>query len=180
MENIFCSSKVLQRFDQIESKIILKEEKVKFSEIEIKGIPADTIIIKLDIDSRDYKQKSFYLDKSVRHIHKGCDYVMIIPSLRLILFVELKSNDFKQIDFVNQFRISKIFLEYCFNLNNYVQDEINNREFTNKYILFAKKYKYHFTDGKKVNVFPAKDLKGNYLNVISPGYPKRLDLRKLI
>lgn len=180
MKNLFCPIRVLQNFDQFNYKIVLSEERVRNSKIEIRGIPSDTVIIKLDVESINYKQKSFYLDKYLKHIHKGCDYVMIIPSMKLNLFFELKSLKPKPIDYVNQFKISEIFLDYCISLNNYIQAEINKSEFDNIYILLTPKFDRHYTDSNKIYEFSVNDLKGNEVKIISPGFPKHLDLRKLI
>ncbi len=87
MKDIFCNVEVTQNFDQKKNEILLKEDETN-QKILIGGIPNDAILLKLDIDKREYKRKSMYLRRETPIIHKGCDYCLIIPSQQKIILFE--------------------------------------------------------------------------------------------
>ena len=118
MRDVFCDVEVIQSFDQLNHKIDLREDENR-QLITIGGIPEDSILLKLDVDKPEYKQKSKYLKRGESFIHKGCDYCLIIPSKDLIVLFELKSMKPKVKNYVDQFIASEIFINYCNNLSNY-------------------------------------------------------------
>ncbi|PWK27276.1 hypothetical protein LV89_01589 [Arcicella aurantiaca] len=177
MKDIFCDVEVIQSFDQINHIMKLKEEDTN-QEISIGGIPDDAILLKLDIDKKEYKRKSMYLKRETPIIHKGCDYCLIIPSQQTIILFELKSMKPKEKDYVNQFVASEIFIKYCNELSNYINKSSDCFSF--KRILLSPKYNITFTSSKKLQDISTSDKCGKSIEIKSPGFPDRIRLEKLL
>lgn len=177
MKDIFCNVEVTQNFDQKKNEILLKEDETN-QKILIGGIPNDAILLKLDIDKREYKRKSMYLRRETPIIHKGCDYCLIIPSQQKIILFELKSMKPKEKDYVNQFVVSEIFVKYCNELSNYINKSSNSYSF--KRILLSPKYNIVFTSPKKLQDISTSDRCGNLIEIKSPGFPDKIRLEKLL
>ena len=175
MREIFCDAEVLQGIDDIKCEVTLKEEENN-QKIVIGGIPPNAILIKLDVAKNNYKQKSFYLKRGKEFIHKGCDYVLILPDQSKIILIELKSLKPKEKRFVDQFRASEIFMKYCIDLNRYIKDEAKEYEFHR--ILLSTKYDN--TTSKGILDLTTKDQNGNEIVIKSPGFPHQIKLHKLI
>ena len=175
MREIFCDTEVLQGIDDLKCEITLKEEENN-QKIVIGGIPPNAILIKLDVSKTAYKQKSFYLRRGKEFRHKGCDYVLILPDQNKIILIELKSLKPKEKRFVDQFRASEIFMNYCINLNRYIKDEDKEYEFHR--ILLSTKYDN--TTSKGIIDLTTKDQNGNDITIKSPGFPHQIKLQKLI
>jgi hypothetical protein len=176
MREIFCDVEVIQSFDQISQTMVLKEEDNN-QYITIGGIPVDAILLKLDVDKLEYKQKSKYLRRGATFIHKGCDYCLILPSEKLIVLFELKSLKPKVKNYVEQFVASEIFVNYCKNLYDYTNKSYST--FTYKRVLLSTKYNYGLT-AKSVIDISKTDNYGNIINIVTPGFPPRIRLEKLI
>ena len=176
MRDIFCDVEVLQNFDQENQTMILKEEENNQS-ITIGGIPDDAVLLKLDVAKQGYKQKSQYLRRGTTFIHKGCDYCLILPTLNLIILFELKSLKPKVKNYVDQFVASEIFINYCKNLHDYTSK--SHSAFTYKRILLSEKYNYGNTTNS-VKDISKTDNYGNSINIITPDFPARIRLEKLI
>ncbi|MCU0467921.1 MAG: hypothetical protein MUF58_04905 [Arcicella sp.] len=177
MKDIFCDVEVVKNFDNIKKIMILREEETN-QEIEIGGIPDDAILLKLDIDKKEFKRKSMYLKRETPIIHKGCDYCLIIPSEKVIILFELKSNRPREKDYVNQFMVSEIFIKYCNELGNYLNKTTDYYEF--KRILLSPKYNIVFTSRTKLQDISTSDRCGNPIQIKSPGFPDRIRLEKLL
>lgn len=175
MKEIFCSEQVVQGVDQLKNEIILKEDENN-QKIIVGGIPADAILIKLDVNLRNYKQKSFYLKRGKNFIHKGCDYALILESHQKIILFELKSEKLKRSRYVDQFRASEIFLKYCNELNSYINNNLIEYEFHR--ILFC--YKNNNTTSKGIINLTTNDKNGNEIVIKSPGFPDRIKIQKLL
>ena len=175
MREIFCDIEVLQGIDELNCEITLKEEENN-QKIVIGGIPANAILLKLDVSKNQYKQKSFYLRRGKEFIHKGCDYVLILPDQSKIILIELKSLKPKEKRFVDQFRASEIFMNYCINLNEYIKNEEKEYEFHR--ILLSTKYDN--TTSKGILDLTTNDQNGNEIVIKSPGFPHQIKLQKLI
>lgn len=177
MKEIFCDVEVIQDFDEHNQTMVLKEEENN-QYITVGGIPNDSILLKLDVDKKEYKQKSKYLRRGIEFIHKGCDYCLIIPSQNLILLFELKSLKPKVKNYVEQFIASEIFINYCKNLNDYklgIQSD-----YTYKRILLSTKYNYGLTTSKAIIDISKTDVYGNLIKIITPGFPANIRLEKLL
>lgn len=98
-----------------------------FRKVKVDKIPANTIVLKLD----KFKNKSDYLNKEARYIHKGCDYCII--SGNKVLLIELKSHNRKGL--LNQYSSSKIFVNYILDLHKHTSKIDLDFEFI--YILFS-------------------------------------------
>lgn len=177
MREIFCDKEVIQNFDLLNQTMILKEIETS-QEILIGGIPIDAILIKLDVDKREFKRKSIYLKRDTPFIHKGCDYCLIIPSQEKIILFELKSLKPKVKEYVNQFIASEIFIEYCSKLSNYISCSTINYKFQR--ILLSTKYNYGFTSSNRIQDISTSDSCGNSIEIKTPGFPARIRLEKLI
>lgn len=177
MREIFCDKEVIQNFDLLNQTMILKEIETS-QEILIGGIPIDAILIKLDVDKREFKRKSIYLKRDTPFIHKGCDYCLIIPSQEKIILFELKSLKPKVKEYVNQFIASEIFIEYCSKLSNYISCSTIN--YTFQRILLSTKYNYGFTSSNRIQDISTSDSCGNSIEIKTPGFPARIRLEKLI
>ena len=177
MKDIFCDVEVIKSFDQKNKTMILKEDETN-QKILIKGIPADAILLKLDVDKKEYKRKSMYLKRETPIIHKGCDYCLIIPSQQIIILFELKSKKPREKDYVNQFVASEIFVKYCNELSNYIN--ISSDCYSFKRILLSPKYNIVFTSSKKLQDISTSDRCGNSILIKSPGFPERIRLEKLL
>jgi len=175
MREIFCDSQVLQGIDQLRREIILKEEENN-QKIIIGGIPDNSILIKLDVNQNNYKQKSFYLRRGKEFIHKGCDYALILPDQGKIILFELKSSKPKEKRYVDQFRASEIFMKYCNNLNSYLENLEVEYEFHR--ILFS--YKNNNTTSSGIIDLTTKDRNDNEIIIKSPGFPSRIKLQKIV
>ncbi|ATA67647.1 hypothetical protein CGC48_02750 [Capnocytophaga cynodegmi] len=171
MKDIFCDKKVIKGIDSNNKEIILKEGK---QQIIVGGIPDNAILIKLDIEERYYKQKSFYLKKGIKFIHKGCDYVLILENEAKIILFELKSNNTK--GYVDQFIASEIFMKYCSELYFYISNR--NIEYKFHRILFS--YKYNNTKSNNIIELKVKDKNENEVIVNAVGFPSRIRLQKII
>ncbi|EMY3555016.1 hypothetical protein [Flavobacterium psychrophilum] len=177
MREIFCDVEVIQSFDVLNKTMILKEIDTN-QEILIGGIPVDSLLLKLDVEKREYKRKSMYLKRDTPFIHKGCDYCLIIPSQEKIILFELKSLKPKEKDYVNQFIASEIFIEYCSKLSNHINcSEIN---YTFQRILLSPKYNIGFTSTTRIQDISTSDKCGNPIEIRTPGFPNRIRLEKLI
>ena len=177
MREIFCDIEVIQTIDQQNQTIVLKEEETS-QQILIGGIPNDSILLKLDVDKKEYKRKSMYLRRETPIIHKGCDYCLIIPSLEKIILFELKSMKPKENNYVNQFVASEIFINYCKALSNYVIG--NNINYTFNRILLSPKFNVGFTSSKRIQNISTTDKRRNVIEIRTPGFPNRIRLEKLI
>ena len=177
MKDIFCDVEVIQSFDQKNHTMTLKEDETN-QKILIGGIPDDAILLKLDVDKREYKRKSMYLKRQTPIIHKGCDYCLIIPSQQKIILFELKSMKPKKKDFVDQFVASEIFVKYCSELSNYINESSDCYSF--KRILLSPKYNIVFTSSEKLQDIPALDKCGKSIEIKSPGFPNQIRLEKLL
>ncbi len=111
-------------------------------------------------------------------IHKGCDYCLIIPSQEQIILFELKSMKPKVKDYVDQFKASEIFINYCNNLSNYKNCTLTN--YTYKRILLSPKYNVGLTGNIKVIDISKTDSCGTTISIKTPGFPSRIRLEKLI
>ena len=177
MRQIFCDDEVIVNFDEQNQTMLLKEEETK-QEILIGGIPIDSILLKLDVNKREYKRKSMYLRRDTPFIHKGCDYCLIIPSRQQIVLFELKSNKPKEKDYVNQFIASEIFMNYCTALSRHVNCSIVN--YTFKRVLLSPKFNIAFTSQNRIQNITTSDKCGNIIEIKSPGFPSRIRLEKLM
>lgn len=177
MKDIFCDVEVIQSFDQKNQIMKLKEVDTN-QEILIGGIPADSILLKLDVDKTGYKRKSMYLKRETPIIHKVCDYCLIIPSQQTIVLFELKSMKPKEKDYVNQFVASEIFVKYCNELSNYIN--LSNDCYSFKRILLSPKYNIVFTSPQKLQDVSTSDRCGKSIEIKSPGFPNRIRLEKLL
>lgn len=175
MKEIFCNKRVVQGFDQARHELQLKEELTGQS-ITIGDIPDDAILLKLDVDKKEYKVRSAYLRSGQKFIHKGCDYCLILPSSGLALLFELKSNNPR--GYADQFVASQIFIEYCVNLWNSFHCDAISLSF--KRVLLSPKYNRTFTGQKTLHQLTPPDKCGNEVACISPGFPERLRLSKII
>ena len=175
MKEIFCNEQVVQDFDQFAGELRLQEEATKQS-ITIGGVPNNAILLKLDIDRRNYKVRSAYLRRGLEFIHKGCDYCLILPDRNLAILFELKSNNPK--GYADQFIASELFIEYCVKLWN----KLNciNLTFEFKRILLSPKYNYNYTRNSELHTLNKTDRCNNEVRVYSPGFPLRMRLEKVL
>ncbi len=177
MREVFCENEVIQSYDQLNHTMVLREEENK-QMITIGGIPTDSILLKLDVNKPEYKQKSKYLKREQSFIHKTCDYCLIIPSLQQIILFELKSMKPKVKDYVDQFIASELFINYCNNLSNYKSCTETN--YTFKRILLSPKYNYGLTEKSKVIDISKPNSCGVTISIKTPGFPNRIRLEKLL
>lgn len=177
MREIFCDIEVIQSIDQSNQTMVLREDENQ-QLITIGGIPSDSILLKLDVNKREYKQKSKYLKRGESFIHKGCDYCLIIPSQELIVLFELKSKKPTIKDYVDQFIASEIFIKYCNNLSNY--KNCANTNYTFKRILLSPKYNYGLTSKREIINISRTNSCGENISIKTPGFPNRIRLEKLI
>ena len=177
MKDIFCDIEVVQSYDEDKDIMFLREEETNY-EIEIGGIPKGAILLKLDVNKRDYKRKSMYLKRETPIIHKGCDYCLIIPSVQIIVLFELKSLKPKEKIYVDQFIASEIFINYCNELSGYLN--FTKIQYSYKRILLSPKYNTIFTDRNKTLDISTKDRIGNLVEIKTPGFPNRIRLEKLL
>lgn len=175
MKEFFCEREVLQGIDELNCEITLREEENN-QKILIGGIPANAILIKLDVSKTHYKQKSFYLRRGKNFIHKGCDYVIILPDQNIIVLIELKSLKPKAKRYIDQFRASEFFMNYCINLNEYLNNEVKEYEF-HRILLSAR---YDNTTSRGILDLTTEDQNGNKIVIKSPGFPHQIKLQKLI
>ena len=180
MREIFCDVEVIQSFDQLNQTMVLKEEATKQS-ITISGIPIDSILLKLDVDKPEYKQKSKYLKRGESFIHKGCDYCLIIPSQHLIILFELKSMKPKEKHYIDQFKASEIFINYCNNLSNYKNCTVTKYNYKRILLSPSPKYINRFTNPNRIMDISSTDTCGNTIEIKTPGFPPTgIRLEKLI
>lgn len=175
MRDIFCNVRVLQGFDQLQGKMVLTEEDTGQS-IEIGGIPENAILLKLDVDRAAYKIRSSYFRRGLEFIHKGCDYCLILPDTNRAILFELKSNNPK--GYANQFVASELFIEYCSKLWNKFNCSNLTLDFTR--VLLSPKYSPQFTTTGKVMRMTRPDRCANDVEIITPGFPNRIRLERLL
>lgn len=175
MREIFCNAFVLQDFDHARGEMQLKEEETG-QNIIVGGIPNDAILLKLDVSRKPYKVRSIYLRSGLEFIHKGCDYCLILPSLNLALLFELKSMRPK--GYADQFVASELFVDYCVKLWN--RFSCNHFAIDYRRILLSPKFDRFFTSHREVHKFTVPDRCNNDIQVISPGFPTRVRLEKLL
>lgn len=174
MKELFCQEEVVQDFDQLSGEVRLAEDSTN-QHITIGGVPEDAILLKLDVDKPNYKLRSAYLKRGLAFIHKGCDYVLILPELRKIILFELKSNSPK--GYADQFVASELFLNYCIQLWNKLKCIDSDFEF--KRILLTPKFNYSFTN-RKMHKLTKNERCKEKVKIYSPGFPKRIRLEKLL
>jgi len=175
MKEIFCDKYVLQNFDQEQSEVKLKED-ITGQSIIIGGVPSNSILLKLDVERKGYKVRSQYLRSGKEFIHKGCDYCLILPEKEIALLFELKSE--KPKGYIDQFIASELFIEYCMNLWNKLSCKSTKLSFIR--VLLSPKYNIQYTNSKEVFKFQKEDRCKLNINIISPGFPERVRLEKLI
>ncbi|WHT40371.1 hypothetical protein QNH98_07245 [Myroides sp. mNGS23_01] len=176
LSDIFCDVHVIQGIDTLKGEIILKEEENN-QKITVGGIPEEAILLKLDVDvKKEYKQKSFYLRRGVDFIHKGCDYVLILPVEKKVILFELKSLKPKVKRYVEQFRASECFIRYCISLNDFIDNYSSDFQFHR--VLFSTKNANTLTRG--MIDLTTEDKNGNSIEIKSPGFPDRIRLFKLL
>ncbi len=176
MKEIFCDAEVIQGFDERNQTMILKEEDNN-QYITIGGIPIDSTLLKLDVDKTGYKQKSQYLRRGASFIHKGCDYCLIIPSMHLIILFELKSLKPKEKHYTEQFIASEIFINYCKKLSDYKNSTTSNYSF--KRVLLSTKYNYGLTNKSVIDISKI-DKNGKTIHIVTPGFPTKIRLERLL
>ncbi|PIE03505.1 MAG: hypothetical protein CSA81_01825 [Acidobacteria bacterium] len=108
----------------------------KLKQIDILGVPANSILIKLD----EYAQPStlFKNDKGQR---KRCDYILFfhIQNQGIVLFIELKSNKVKNPEVIRQFKGSECVLDYCnATLKRFHNHDTLLENFSKRFIVFYK------------------------------------------
>lgn len=175
MRDIFCNVRVLQAFDQLRGVMVLEEEDTGQS-IEIGGIPANAILLKLDVNRAEYKIRSSYFRRGLEFIHKGCDYCLILPDMDRAILFELKSNNPK--GYANQFVASELFIEYCYKLWNKFNCANVNLAFTR--VLLSPKFNVQFTKTGKVMRMIRPDRCSNDVEIITPGFPNRIRLERFL
>lgn len=175
MRDIFCDHYVIVNFDQLHGEMELKEDETGQS-IKIRGIPDNAILLKLDVNRREYKVRSFYLRAGLEYIHKGCDYCLIIPDQSLAVLFELKSKNPK--GYIDQFIVSELFISYCLSLwNNF---SCSKQTLTFKRVLLSPKFNNAFTSPKGVFSLTNPDRCKKEVRFVSPGFPHNIRLEKLI
>lgn len=175
MREIFCDKNVLQEINQSKGEAKLKEELTGQSII-IGGIPKNAILLKLDVDKRGYKQRSAYLRNGVEYIHKGCDYCLILLETNQAVLFELKSNRPKE--YADQFVASELFVDYCTKLwNKYNCADIT---LSFKRVLLSPRFNRTLTSSKELLRFTKRDRCKTDISIISPGFPSRVRLEKLL
>jgi hypothetical protein len=177
MRELFCDVEVIQDFDRLNQTLVLKEEENNQS-VTIKGIPPDSLLLKLDVNKKEYKRRSIYLRREAPFIHKGCDYCLIIPSRNTIVLFELKSLKPKEKDFVAQFAASEIFINYCTELYDFIK--CSNSIYRYKRILLSPKYNNSFTSSRKIQDISKTNKCGKTVEIKTPGFPYRINLEKLL
>lgn len=175
MRQIFCENSVLLDFDQQTHTALLKEDSTR-QKIVLSGIPSDSVLLKLDVDKKGYKLKSGYFNSHARFIHKGCDYCLIMPSREVVVLFELKSDRPK--GYVEQFVVSRIFMEYAFRLSGYI--DCCNYNYRYIFVLLSTKDNIIYTEVSKVSEKKCPDRCGNEIVIKRPGFPKGINIDKLL
>lgn len=172
MRSYFCDLRVVQNFDIINSKVDLKED--KRTVVTLTGIPADSVILKLDVDIKGYKKRSPYFNSFKDFIHKGCDYVIISKQLNSVYLIELKSINPVVKQYIEQFKASEFFLNYFFELYNY--DNSVNLKLKYYKILFSSKDNV-ITTNVHFHSLDVADRNNKKIKVFKCGLPRYFDLR---
>ncbi|NTW33759.1 MAG: hypothetical protein HGB12_14255 [Bacteroidetes bacterium] len=175
MREIFSDREVLLEFDQKQQTALLKEE-LTGQAVVVSGIPLDGILLKLDVDKKGYKLRSSYFNSKMTFIHKGCDYCLIMPSRQAVVFFELKSDRPK--GYVDQFFASKIFMDYSFRLSGYMN--CCDYDYGYVYVLFCTKNNVLLTSVSKVMQKKIENKCGKEIVVKMPGFPKGINIDKLL
>jgi len=175
MKEIFCDKAVLVDFDEQNHTALLKEDSTR-QKLIVSGIPPDSVLLKLDVDKRGYKLKSNYFKPRTPFVHKGCDYCLIMPSANTVILFELKSD--KPKGYVDQFIASEIFMEYSFRLNEYI--DCCGYEFRYIYVLLSTKDNVLLTEISKVFEKKYCDKCGREIVIKRPGFPKGININKLL
>ncbi len=175
MKELFCDRYVLQGFDEVGSEIILREDATGQS-IKIGGVPNDAILIKLDVDKKEYKKRSSYFRTGLGFVHQGCDYCLILEHQKQAILFELKSSCPK--GYVEQFVASELFIDYCVKVWN--KYKCTNLKLSFKRVLLSTKFNRHLTSSTKLLTLKKTDKCKNEVTIISPGFPQRIHLNKLL
>lgn len=136
------NKEIIKEINSEKGSIRLKEDNIdsKIRSVEIHGLHPDTIVFKLDIDKKKFKQKSPYLNETEPRLHSGCDYILVTKTdagEKVVLFCELKSTEKGA---AAQLRNSIPFIEYMASLlkihHNFNFDDGN---FKRHFIVFIRK-----------------------------------------
>lgn len=136
--NKVINEKVIISINQEKKNIIIKEseQEAKLKRIIIEGFTNADKFIAFKLDYKRFSTLSPYLNKSQKHIHKGCDAVIIteIDTEKYIFFCELKSDSPK--GYKDQFLSSHAFIDYIDSLVEKFFD-CSIKAFKKIYLLFT-------------------------------------------
>jgi hypothetical protein len=134
------NKKIIIPINQEKKNITIKEAdpSARLKRIIINGFTEVDRFIAFTLDYRSFSMMSPYLEKSRKHIHKGCDAVIIteIENEKYIFFCELKSDSPK--GYKSQFLSSHAFIDYIESLTEKFFDCSINA-FKKIYLLFTSK-----------------------------------------
>lgn len=164
-ENVHC------KFDSSNNFLIIKEDEAqsKIRKVYITG--AQDIFKGFKLDCKDTGCLSGYVSKNVKGIRDACDCVLLVKTgfWNGVVFIELKSNTFKNKDLENKFKSTKAFVTYIKELyNSFSSNQVGNPNY--QFILFTTKIiassnpkrpvKIHLDDGTIVRYFYISEKKG--------------------
>lgn len=121
MKNInkILKREVIYNYDSKLKHFIIKEDEPesKIKKIKISSEEQNAVCFKLDC--RKQKVASNYINNTVEGLASGCDCIIFYSEngKNLIIFVELKSNNFRDENVSNKYKASKSFSKYLLSLN---------------------------------------------------------------
>jgi hypothetical protein len=127
-------------FGNIENQTaILKEDDIsaKLKEVNIIDVPDNSILIKIDYGNT--YNDIFRSDDGQR---KRCDYLLITNGVhkRILLFIEMKSNELKEAEIIQKFLATECLLDYIVSmLNRFHKIDIDLGECKKRFVSFQKK-----------------------------------------
>jgi hypothetical protein len=152
--NRILKKDVIYKYDSNLKQFIIKEDepKSKIKKIKIHSEENNAVCFKLDC--RKQKVASNYINNEIEGLASGCDCIIFYSNngRNLIIFVELKSNNFRDENVSNKYKASKSFSKYLLSLN---EEFFNSSSYPIpdlKYVLFTTKPIAQTNPSRPINI----------------------------
>lgn len=152
--NYILKKEVIYNYDSKLKQFIIKEDEPESKIKKIKISSEENKAVCFKLDCRKQKVASNYINNTIEGLASGCDCIIFYAEngKNLIIFVELKSNNFREENISNKYKASTSFCKYLLALNEEFYKEKISPAPDLKFVLFSTKPVSYSNPSKPVNV----------------------------